>query len=173
MIPVFFLIFIGCAAQKPQKVWQSLPVVQRTSMEFFEVQIKPLKLDNPFFVAFELTVNNKSSSPLEINWNKTRYLYKGQEKGIFVFRGMDPQTIKKRTIPNEHIPAGSRMTKRIAPARTIAWMPRHQSPKPGERGFIPGILPGGDNSVSLVLSQKGREFRQTLTIKIITKEIPR
>ena len=173
LILVFFLIFVGCAAQKPQQIWQSLPSVQRTSMELFEIQIKPLKLDNPFFVAFELTVNNKSSAPMEIDWNQSRYLHKGREKGIFVFKGIEPQAIKERTIPNEHIPAGSELTKRIAPAQTIAWKSRRDYLKPGESAFYPGILPNGGNSVSLVLSQNDKEWRQTLTIKIITKEIPR
>ena len=201
LILVFFLIFVGCAAQKPQQIWQSLPSVQRTSMELFEIQIKPLKLDNPlfvvhgqfkgnkerivqiqikplkldnpFFVAFELTVNNKSSAHMEIDWNQSRYLHKGRENGIFVFKGIEPQAIKERTIPNEHIPAGSELTKRIAPAQTIAWKSRREYLKPGESAFYPGILPNGGNSVSLVLSQNDKEWRQTLTIKIITKEIPR
>lgn len=167
LIPILLLLLMGCASQKPQKVWKSLPVVQVSSLEIFDIQIKPLKLDNPFFVAFELTVQNKTSLPLEINWNKSRYYHRGQNKGLFVFKGIEPKAIKKRTIPNEIIPAGNRKTKRISPARTIAWLSREQIPKPGEGAFIPGMLPSGDNGVSLVLQQNDKEWRQTLTLKII------
>ncbi|MGD9189642.1 MAG: hypothetical protein PVI89_15590 [Desulfobacteraceae bacterium] len=168
-IPILFLMLTGCAAQKPPKVWQSLPPVQQTSNDLFDIRTKPLKLDNPFFVVFELTVQNKTSLPLEINWNRSRYLHKGREKGIFVFKGIEPETIKTRTIPNERIPAGSELTKRIAPARTIAWKSRRDYIKPGESSFVPGILPSGDNSISLVLSHNGKQWRQTTTVKIVAK----
>lgn len=173
---IFLLLVIGlplahCASQKTHRIWKSMPPVQQVSLDQFEIQVRPLKLDNPFFVAFELSVHNKSSTLLEIDWNRSRYLFKGQDKGLLLFRGLDPKAIKNRTIPNASIPADSRMTRTIAPARTVAWMPRHQTPKPGERGFIPGILPNGDNSIHLVLVQGPVEVRQSLNVKIVSKEI--
>lgn len=161
----------GCAAQKPQKSWKSSPPVHQAQVDAVQFQLKPLKLDNPFFVAFELTIENASSMVLEIDWNQTRYLHRDQDKGLFVFRGVEPQMIKARTIPNDRILAGEKWTKQIAPARTVAWMPRHQRPSAEGLGYIPGILPSGDNSISLVVLKNGRSSRLNLSVKILVKEI--
>ena len=66
VILIFMLILSGCAAQK-QFIYYSQPAIQKASTAVFDARLEPLKGDNPYYVAFQLTVKNKTSEPLEIN----------------------------------------------------------------------------------------------------------
>jgi hypothetical protein len=162
-------IAAGCAA--PKTVWRSNPEVTHVSTDKLTAQVKPIKLDEPFFVAFEVMVQNKMGVPLKIDWNKTRYFYNKKNSGLLVFQGINPEDFKNRTIPHELIPAGKTMVKRLSPARTVAWITRHQRAKGDEPVFKPGILPKGISTVSLSLTQGGHTWRQNLSIQIVEDPI--
>ena len=97
---IFLLILLtACAPTKKIKNWVSSPSVQKGGNQSFEARFEPLKGDKKFFVSFRLSVRNKIDKRLKIDWNKTRYIYKGQPYGGFVFYGIDPATIKDSIPP--------------------------------------------------------------------------
>ena len=155
------------ACTTPRSTWESVPDIIRASAETVDVQLEPLKLDKPYFVGFELTLHNKTAKPMEIDWNETRYLHGRKDLGILVFPGVKPEDVKNKTIPNEVVAAGQTLVKRISPAHTIAWTPKRLTTNADESSITAGILPNGNNSVSLSLSQNGRTWRQTMTVRIV------
>lgn len=155
---------LSCAPKQVQR-WYSQPAEQTISQQNIRVNVGPLKRDNPYYVSFRLSITNSTSKDIAIDWNRTRYLHKGKDLGVFVFQGIDPKTIKD-AIPADTVAAGETFTREIFPMRTIAFLPRDQIPGKGRLGFLPGILPAGENGILLVLAQDGREIRQTLSVRL-------
>ncbi len=170
--PTFRLIIVAAfawaCAPAPVKQWNSMPPVQKISTSFYTVQMKPLKKNNPYYVAFLISIQNHSNHPLEVDWNRTRYLHNGEDLGVFVFRGIEPGRIQG-AIPSDSVLAGEIFSKEISPLKTVTFLPRGQAPEPGRRGFEPGILPAGANSIRLVLRQNGRNWQETLTLRLFTE----
>ena len=166
MIPVLYALF-ACAT--PTTTWTSRPQAAKVSTAEWVAQIRPVKMDKPFFVGFELTVRNTSSTPLAIDWNRTYYMHNQKNSGPIVFKGIQPEALKSRTLPNEIIPAGGQMTKMLSPARTIAWSKISSNAPKNQPAFEPGILPHGDNGVALFLTQPTRQWTQPLTVEIIAE----
>jgi hypothetical protein len=163
------LVWSGCAPKK-QYVFTSRPTAQNVSNAIFDARIEPIKDNNPYFVGFRLTVKNKTSEPLEINWNKTRYLHNATDQGELVYRGIKPETVKTG-IPNDIIPAQGELMKHISPLVTVGFTPVRYSAGPGHPTFVPGALPRGKNSVMLTVEQSGRENQGIMTVQILAKEI--
>jgi hypothetical protein len=163
------LVWGGCAPKK-QFVYTSRPTAQSVTNALFTARIEPFKENNPYFVGFRLTVKNHTPEPLEINWNKTRYLYNGTDKGRLVFTGIKPENVKSG-IPNEVIPAQGELLKHIAPLVTVGFTPAHYSAGPEHPTFVSGPLPKGNNSVVLVVEQSGREHQDVMTVRILAKKI--
>jgi len=167
----FIIIFsVLACAHKQAKRWYSQPAEQTITRQNVRVDIGPLKRDNPYYVSFRLSIANNTAIPIEVDWNQTRYLHKGNDLGVFVFQGIDPKTIKD-AIPPDTIAAGETFTREIFPLRTIAFLPRDQTPGEGRLGFLPGILPAGENGVLLVLRQGNRKIRQTLSVRLRAETI--
>ena len=159
---VISMLLMGCAPQKVPKAYYSQPEIQKASNSAFDVQIEPEKLDNPFYVAFMLTLRNKTTDALAINWDRTRYLHRGEDLGIFVFKGIDPESVKNG-IPKEIVPVGKTLVKRISPYRLLAFRFR-ENVRPGQSSFFPGILPGGSNTILLVVEQGDQVWRESLSV---------
>ncbi|MCF8145133.1 MAG: hypothetical protein K9N21_14555 [Deltaproteobacteria bacterium] len=156
----------ACAPANDARDWASIPPVQTGEDRSFDVRFEPLKRDKRFFVSFRLDVTSKSDRPLAIDWNKTRYLHNGRPNGIFVFRGIDPATIKKG-IPPDTIPHGTPFSREIFPARLVAFTPLGEEvlDKNG-KGLFPGPLPAGKNGIRLVITHDGEEIVQELSVEI-------
>ena len=164
---IFLLLsFLGCA-HRTQVVYVSQPEISKASSEAFDVQIETLKLENPFYVAFQLTLANTSEKPLEIDWNRTRYIFEGKNYGRMIFPGIEPESIKSG-IPKDTIPARETLSKRIMPLKTLAFRSKSEV-RPGQSNFYPGILPNGRNTVSLVVTQQDKEWNVPLTVRIATR----
>ena len=166
MITVLYAV-LACAT--PTTTWTSRPQAAKASTAEWVAQIRPVKLDKPFFVAFELTLANTASAPLEIDWNRTYYTHDRKNSGLLVFKGIQPEDVKNRTLPNEIIPAGGRLTKIVSPARTIAWSKLSSNAPKSQPAFEPGILPQGNNGVALFLIQQARQWTQPLAVEIIAE----
>ena len=65
----------GCATSK---TWISNPAAQTAGNPYYEAKIEPLKSANKFFVSFRLVVTNRTDKNLDVDWNKTRYIYNGR-----------------------------------------------------------------------------------------------
>ena len=163
-LTVIFFILTGCATTE---IWTSRPEIQTTSNPFFNARLKPLTQDFNYYVAFLLKVENITGNPIEIDWNKCRYLLNGQSNGIFVFKGIDRSTLKDSTIPTDIIPPGKAFSKEIVPykmlARAILKSTRRDE---DEKSIYPGPLPAGKNGILLVIRQNGKELRKILTVQI-------
>jgi hypothetical protein len=140
-------------------------------MDNVKVAITPLKRDNPYYVSFRLSITNNTSTAITIDWNRTRYLHNGNDLGVFVFRGIDPKTVKS-AIPSDTVAAGGSLAREIFPLRTIAFMQRAQIPSKDGLGFLPGILPAGENGILFVFRQDGEEIRKSLSVRLRAETIP-
>lgn len=171
MALILMSTFIGCVTQRPQPIWHSRPPVQKFTTDTVDIQIRPLKQNSPYYVSFELNIYNKTSHPMEIDWNETHYIHQGQDKGLFLFGDIDPDQFRTRTIPMETVPAGGTLTKLISPARTVTWTKLRKTTTSDTSFFSSGMLPNGANGVSLLLSQQGNRWRQTLTVRIFQQTL--
>ena len=164
------MLIIGCAASQS---WVSHPAIQISDKATFKVRLEPLARDKNYFVAFRLTVFNKTANPLEIDWNKTRYIHNDRNNGGFVFEGIDPQLMKKEALPFEIIPAGKTLTKELMPYKLLARGPiRDKNSKVGWHGIIPGIIPGGQNGVRLVMRCDDQAVRLKINVTIEKRSSP-
>jgi len=167
---VVLMILIFPACQK-QKVWTSSPDRQTLSSLSFDVGLEPLKKDAEFFNWFRLTVKNKTAADLEIDWNRTRYLHNGKDAGLFIFEGVVPAAVKNATIPAAVIPAGSTLTRDIAPFKLIAFAPlREQTIDTEGPNIIAGVVPEGENGIFLVILQDGKSARPRISVQIKARE---
>jgi hypothetical protein len=170
LIVAMGLIFVAGCAPKKQYIYTSRPTVQTVSNALCDARIEPIKGNNPYFVGFRLTVKNKTPEPIEINWNKTRYLHNGTDRGRLVFRGIKPETVKAG-IPNDTIPSRGELMKHISPLVTVGFTPVRYAAGPEHQTFVPGALPRGKNSVLLTVEQSGRVNQSIMTVGILAKQI--
>lgn len=157
----------GCA---PTLVSISTPEIQTVENSFYTAQFEPLAEDKNFFDSFRLKVLNKTRKDLEIDWNKTRYIYNGRDIGVFVFVGIQPEKIKNLTIPPDIIPAGQSFEKDITPLKLLAREPL--TGKGAKAGKItPGPIPKGENGIFLFIRQNGNTIKEKITVKITEKKV--
>jgi len=161
-----FILLTACAPTKKIKNWVSSPSVQKGGNKSFETRFEPLKGDKKFFVSFRLSVMNKTDKRLKIDWNKTRYIYKGRPYGGFVFYGIDPAHIKD-SIPPDFIEPGKLFSKEIFPTNLVAFTPIREVilDKKGQ-GIYPGPIPAGENGISLVILQGEQEIVEKIVLNI-------
>ncbi len=163
------ILMMGSIAASPG--WVSSPAIQITDKAAFNVRLEPLTKDKNYFIAFRLTILNKTSKPLTIDWNKTRYLLNGKNNGGFVFKGIDTKLMKKAALPFEIIPAGQTLNKEIMPYKLLARGPfRDKTSDVGWHGITPGIIPAGQNGVSLVIRSGDQAVRFKINVTIQKKE---
>ena len=177
---IIFAVVIGlaisiCAGCAPVLVSVSDPAIQIATNPYYEVQIEPLKQGFRSFVVFRLTVTNKTKTQLQIDWNKTRYLFNGRPYGLYVFRGIEPEAIKAQTIAPDIIAPQDVFTKVIAPQKLIAYVPLRERHKLGldESAFSGGPIPAGESGILLVVRMNGEEIRERLTVAITEVEAER
>jgi len=172
-IPVIIFCFFACA-QTPHKIWKSTPSLQAIQNDYYEARLEPLKKGNSFFTWFLLTIKNNTGENLEIDWNKSRYIYNNRAREGFTFRGIVPEDIKNLAIPPDVIPAGKTFSREIAPMKLIAFAPfRDSSIEENESGITPGIIPAGENGIFLVVRYNGKEVKKKITVTIESAEMPR
>jgi hypothetical protein len=173
-IRIVLIVIIGFAMTLGEgcvtaKVWISNPAVQTAGNPYYDAKIEPLKGGNKFFVSFRLVVTNRTDKNLEVDWNKTRYIYNGRTHGVFVFDGIRPEDIKNLTIPADSIVKGHIFSKVISPFKLLARAPikDRYTDKPV---IIPGIMPNGKNGIHLVVRQNGKEIIEKMSVNVQEKE---
>jgi hypothetical protein len=163
---LLLVLLTACAPAKRTGNWISIPPLQKGENKSFAVKLEPLKKDKRFFVAFHLSVRNKTGRALTIDWNKTLYIHNGSPYGVFAFKGIDPATIKG-SIPPDVIAPGKIFSKEIFPVDLVAFAPMREEvlDKKG-RGLFPGPIPAGESGIHLVIHQDGQEIIQKITLDI-------
>jgi hypothetical protein len=167
-VSVVLLFLASACATTPVPVGErATPAMQTLENASYRIVFEPQKTGGNFFRIFALTVQNKGAGDIEIDWNRTRYLYEGKEAAGFVFKGITPADVSAGSIPSDVVPAGETYFREIAPHRLIAFAPiRDKSVAPGKSGISAGPLPGGRNGISLALKKNGKEIRETLEVSI-------
>lgn len=161
---VMLFIFVGCSSKK---IWTSTPAIQSADNQYYATKFEPIRIEGDFINGFRLTVTNKSSQTLIIDWNASLYLYNNKNNGRFVFEGIDKKNVND--LPPDNIEAGKNLVKDIFPLKLIAW---RQGP-----GFVnlpafsPGPLPDGQNGILLIVKNDGSEVREKInvTIKVVAE----
>ncbi|GAB6905720.1 conserved hypothetical protein [Desulfosarcina cetonica] len=169
---VILSLFLGCTHQNIRAIYYSEPEIQEVSNAAFDARIEIEKQKNPFYVSFQLTLTNKTNAALAIDWNRTRYLHKGEDLGVFVFQGIDPESVKTG-IPKETVAPRATLSKRISPHRTLALRSMRDTAAVGQSGIYAGILPGGTNTVRLVVDQADRTWETPMSFNLITQKLPK
>lgn len=168
---VGFALMMG-ATCAPTMVSISDPKIQTAANPYYQAQFEPLTREHNFFVVFHLAVTNKSNKDLQIDWNKTRYLYNGKPYGVFVFKGIEPKDIKNWTIPPDVIRPEATFSKEIAPYKLLARAPiRERKVGTDEPAIHPGPIPAGKSGILLVVRQAGKEIVEKMTVTIREKEV--
>ena len=138
----------------PKFVWKSNPNMQQASNEYFDATISPIFTFDGY-KGFILYIHNKTPKNLELDWDKTFYLYRGKKEGDFWFKDIPYGEKKKRRKSN--IITGSMFSKEIFPNSLLylstiakAWV--HEPMKEGENGVL------------LTVKVNGKEVTETLTL---------
>jgi hypothetical protein len=164
---VTLTIAAGCA---PTLVSISTPQIRTVENSYYTAQFEPLAEGKNYFDRFRLQVTNKTGKDLEIDWNKTRYIYNGRDIGVFVFKGIQPENIKDSTIPPDTISAGKSFSKDISPLKLLAREPlTGKGAKAGEITF--GPIPVGESGIFLFIRQNGNTIKEKIAVKITEQKV--
>lgn len=167
MVGLVLILGTGCA---PTLVSVSIPEIQAVENSYYTARFEPLVEDKNYFDRFRLRVINKTRKDLEIDWNKTRYIYNGRDMGIFTFKGIKPENIKNSTIPADIIPAEQSFTKDISPLKLLAREPiTGKGAKAGKT--TTGPIPNGKNGIFLFIRQDGNIVKEKISVNITEKEL--
>lgn len=139
-------------SKSPEIVWAYEPIRSTAETKDYLVTITPSGLHA--YNAFNLSVRNKSSKNIEINWNKTLYISDGITSGGFMFEGV---VYKDRNNPKQSdiVFPGVEFRKTIFPNSLVNfslgnW--RHPLMKEGEHGvYIVLLIDGKESSEKLSL----------------------
>lgn len=161
------LFNIGCAAKKTTSVYTSSPETGIIDTDLFSISLKPVKFEGSrLFTYFMLSLQNRSSQGIEIDWNRTRYIQNGNNEGGVYFAEIKPADIKAKTIPNTVVQAGLNMSMAIAPMSRVAQARLRQQTVFAGTSFYPGMLPTGENAIVLALKHGDQQISQKLSVHI-------
>ena len=167
LIAAVVLTTFVLAACQAQRIWISSPDHQILNSRSYDVVLEPLKRETDFFNWFRLTVTNKTALDMEIDWNRTRYIHNGREAGPFVFAGAVPESVKNGTLPGAVIQAGTTFIRDIVPLKLIAFTPlRDHAIDTEQQNIVAGLIPAGENGISLVILQNGKRARARVSVHI-------
>lgn len=125
----------------------------------FQVRFKPVKVDFEYYSGFHLDVTNESREPIEIDWNKTRYLMDGRNLGGFMFPGVDPEAVPARTVPPQEILSQKKFSVYI--------YPENRGEAALNEKYHDEILPPGEHTIFLVIRANDKLIKKRLSISII------
>lgn len=149
LVPLFFLAY-GCTTY----AWKSNPPTQTISSEYLYATITPV-CSHVGCTAFRLSVQNKTDKSLEINWNKTFYVYRGQTSGGFMFEGV---LFRDRNSPKpaDVVFADSTFSKVIWPNNLVEF----------SSNWYHRLMPAGEQGVYLSVTVDGKEINEKLTLTL-------
>ncbi|MFC1764189.1 hypothetical protein ACFL6U_19215 [Planctomycetota bacterium] len=157
----------GCANKF---VFTSTPDVATAENEWFRAQWQPEKKGRASFVAFRLTIENKTTEELVVDWNRTQYLLNGRTHGVLLFETYEPGYLRGTTTVLETIPAAGRLEKVTAPAEMVAFSPvKYQDQIASEDVMSPGPIPAGRSGIRLVVVKGEQETTKDIYVAITEK----
>jgi hypothetical protein len=155
------ILAAGCATTRT--VVKAEPTVMQASNEYFDTTAMP-RCGSYGCEGFTLQIKNKTSRDLEVNWNKTLYIARGQTSGGFMFEGV---VYKDRSNPKspDVVFGNGTFSKSIWPNNLVEF----SSGKYG--GWRNENMPSGENGIYLTVNIDGKEITQKLITNISVTRI--
>lgn len=163
------LILVGCAGTGEQ-IYQSNPAMQTVSTQDYEVTLEPLRAEGyNYYNQFRYKFTNKTDGDLIIDWSETYYLQNGQRYGRFGWVGLTFEELRGlKEEPDITVAAGRTETGVLFPLRLIGWREegvRLKATTP-EAGFTNGVIPAGENGMSIAVLKDGKVLRKRVLVTI-------
>jgi len=161
------LVMAGCAKEQ---IYQSSPAMQTVSTQHYEVKLEPVRAEGfNYYNQFRFTFTNKTDGELVIDWSETYYLQNGKRYGHFGWVGLTFEELRGlKEEPDITVGPGKTDTAILFPAKLIGWKEegvRMEATTP-EAGFTNGIIPAGENGMSIAVLQDGKVLRKRILVTI-------
>ncbi|MBW2429602.1 MAG: hypothetical protein JRF56_11625 [Deltaproteobacteria bacterium] len=166
-IVLIWLVMAGCAKEQ---IYRSNPPMRTISSSAFEVKLEPLRADGyNYYNRFRFEFTNKSNKDLTVSWSQSYYLQNGNRYGLFGWEGLTFEQLRGiREEPDIATAPGRTETLVIFPLRLMGWREegvRMKATTP-EAGFTNGVIPVGENGISLAVIDNGKLVRENILVKI-------
>jgi len=162
------LVVAGCANK--EQIYQSSPSMQTVSTTHYEVKLEPLRAEGyNYYNKFRYQFTNKTNGELIIDWSETYYLQNGKRYGNFGWEGLTFEELRDlKEEPDITVGAGQTQSALLFPAKLIGWREegvRMKATTP-EAGFTLGVIPVGQNGMSIAVLQDGKVLRKNILVTI-------
>jgi hypothetical protein len=158
---------VGCAGEQ---IYQSTPSMQTVSTQHYEVKLEPLRAEGyNYYNQFRSTFTNKTNGDLTIDWSETYYLQNGKRYGHFGWVGLTFEELRDlKEQPDITVAAGKTETTVLFPLKLIGWKEEGVRLKANtpEAGFTNGIIPAGENGMSIAVLKDGKVLRKRILVTI-------
>jgi hypothetical protein len=166
-VALISLVMAGCAQEQ---IYRSNPAMGAASTSMFEVKLEPLRAEGyNYFNRFRLEFTNKSDKDLRLSWSQSFYLQNGKRYGRFGWEGLTFEQLRGlQDEPDIATAPGGTQTLVIFPLQLIGWREegvRMKASTP-EAGFTNGVIPAGQNGVSLAVLDNGKLVREDILVEI-------
>ncbi len=160
-------VVTGCAKEQ---VYRSTPPMQRVSTSDFEVELEPLKAEGyDYYNRFRYRFSNTSNGELVIDWSNCFYIQNGKRYGRFGWEGLTFEQLRGMIEePDVTIAPGARDAIEIFPLQLLGWREEGVRMKANtpEAGFTLGVIPAGENGLSIAVIKNGKTLRKRVLVKI-------
>jgi len=161
------LVMAGCAKKQ---IYSSNPSMQTVSTSIFEAKLEPLRAEGyGYYNRFRFEFTNKSSQDLVVSWEKSFFLHNGKRYGRFGWEGLTFEQLRGlQEEPDIKTAPGLTESRIIFPLKLMGWKEegvRMKATTP-EAGFTHGVIPEGENGVSLAVIQNGKLVRENILVQI-------
>jgi hypothetical protein len=144
--------------------------MQTVSTQDYEVKLEPLRAEGyNYYNRFRFSFTNKTGGDLVIDWSQTYYLQNGKRYGRFGWQGLTFEELRDiKEKPDVSVGAGQTDSAVIFPLKLIGWkqvgvMMKATTP---EAGFTHGVIPAGENGMTIAVIQNGKMLRTSVLVTI-------
>ena len=167
-VTLISLVVAGCATK--EQIYQSSPSIQTVSTQHYEVKLEPLRAEGyNYYNKFRYQFTNKTNGDLVIDWSETYFLQNGKRYGNFGWDGLTFDELRGiKEEPDITVAAGQTGTAVLFPLKLMGWKEegvRMKATTP-EAGFTNGVIPVGQNGMSIAVLQDGKVLRKNILVTI-------
>ena len=157
-------LMLGGCIPKVVSSWGPGPMNGATvSNESFDASIEPLPFADSTYNGFVLTINNKTTNDIQIDWNRTMFIDNGSTNGTFMFEGVNYAKRNDPKAPDIAFP-GMKFSRAIFPNALASLYSGYKT-----YNWVNGIFETGDYGVYLVAMVDGKEVKEKMMISVNTK----
>jgi len=161
------LILVGCAGEQ---IYQSNPSMQTVSTQHYEVKLEPMRAEGfNYYNKFRYSITNKTNGDLVLDWSETYYLQNGKRYGNFGWVGLTFEELRGiKEEPDITLGPGQTDSAVLFPLKLVGWREegvRMKATTP-EAGFTNGVIPAGENGMSIAVMQDGKVLRKRILVTI-------